>query len=418
MREGSTRLSDPNFSFRFSDTDEEFDGSHSNFSSNEPHGSPMLKSPWYPGTPWSMNNLDDSSCPMNGLVGSLVREEGHIYSLAASGDLLYTGSDSKNIRVWKNMNEFSAFKSNSGLVKAIIISGEKIFTGHHDGRVRVWKASSKNPTHYHRVGTFPSVFGIFKCSMKPMSYIDVRRKHPAVWVKHHDVISCLSLNQEVGLLYSGSWDRTFKVWKMSDGKCVESVKAHEDAVNSVISTAEGFVFTGSADGSVKVWKREGKGRRSLKHIFVKTLLNQDSAVTALAVTKNGSFVYCGTSDGIVNFWVRENQLAHGGALNGHKLAVLCLSTAGSLVFSGSADKMICVWKREGVMHTCMSVLTGHSGPVKCLAVVGEMESTTARRWKVYSGSLDKSIKVWSVSELAPVMQTVTQNGSQIRSAKY
>ncbi|KAH0734091.1 hypothetical protein KY285_009798 [Solanum tuberosum] len=37
------------------------------------------------------------------------------------------------------MKEFSAFKSNSGLVKAIIISGDKIFTGHQDGKVRVWK---------------------------------------------------------------------------------------------------------------------------------------------------------------------------------------------------------------------------------------------------------------------------------------
>ncbi|KAK9080289.1 hypothetical protein SSX86_000047 [Deinandra increscens subsp. villosa] len=421
MREGARRLSDPNFSFQCSDTDEEFNDRHSDFSGNEPEGSPMMKSPWNPdGTPWSMSNLDDSSCPMNGLVGSLVREEGHIYSLAAEGDLLYTGSDSKNVRVWKNMTEFSAFKSNSGLVKAIIVSGEKIFTGHHDGRVRVWKASSKNPTHYHRIGTLPSVYGFFKCSMRP-KIVDVRRKHTAaVWIKHCDVISCLSLDQEVGLLYSGSWDRTFKVWKMSDWKCIESVKAHDDAVNSVISTVEGFVFTGSADGSVKVWKREGKVRKSLKHIFVKTLLNQESAVTALAVSLNGAFVYSGTSDGIVNFWVRENQLAHGGALNGHKLAVLCLSAAGSLVFSGSADKMICVWKREGVMHTCMSVLTGHTGPVKCLAVVREMESTTARRWKVYSGSLDKSIKVWSVSELAPVMQqmSVPSNGNQIRSAKY
>lgn len=59
------------------------------------------------------------------------------------------------------------------------------------------------------------------------------------------------------------------------------------------------------------------------------------------------------------------------------------------MFSGSADKMICVWKREGITHTCLSMLTGHAGPVK---------------WKVYSGSLDKSVKVWTVSEQAPDMQ--------------
>merc|ERR1711971_430618 len=105
-------------------------------------GSPMTMSPWnqvspFTKSPWSF----EEQLPKNGLIGSLVREEGHIYSLAASGDLLYTGSDSKNIRVWKNLKEFTGFKSNSGLVKAIIISGEKIFTGHQDGKIRVWKVS-------------------------------------------------------------------------------------------------------------------------------------------------------------------------------------------------------------------------------------------------------------------------------------
>ena len=39
----------------------------------------------------------DNDLPENCLIGSLVRKEGHIYSLAVSGNLLYTGSDSKNI---------------------------------------------------------------------------------------------------------------------------------------------------------------------------------------------------------------------------------------------------------------------------------------------------------------------------------
>ena len=106
--------------------------------------SPMDKSPWSSQTNVSVpfEDNDDNSSP-NVLLGSLVREEGHIYSLATSGDLLYTGSDSKNIRVWRNQKEFAGFKSNSGLVKAIVISGERIFTGHQDGKIRVWKVSSK-----------------------------------------------------------------------------------------------------------------------------------------------------------------------------------------------------------------------------------------------------------------------------------
>ncbi|GFY86921.1 transducin/WD40 repeat-like superfamily protein [Actinidia rufa] len=366
--------SDPNLSSTASD--DEFAARNSSFSAFDPsrmssEGSPMMMSPWNQTTPFSKSPWSqvEDTAPQNGLISSLVREEGHIYSLAAAGDLLYTGSDSKNIRVWKNMKEFSAFKSNSGLVKAIIICGEKIFTGHQDGKVRVWKIHPKNPSLHKRAGTLPTFMDIFKCSIKPRNYV--------------------------------------AVWRIENSKCLESVKAHDDAVNSVVVTVGGMVFTGSADGTVKVWTREIQGKVT-KHALVDTLLKQECAVTALVVSGSGSVVYCGSSDGLVNFWEREKELSHGGVLKGHKLAVLCLAAAGNLVFSGSADKTICVWRKEGMIHTCLSVLTSHTGPVKCLAVEEDKDSTAGdQKWVVYSGSLDKSVKVWSVSELAPDLHQMT-----------
>ncbi|GAV64242.1 WD40 domain-containing protein [Cephalotus follicularis] len=398
----SSTMNDEDYSLRNSSASAAASPAFYNSSRLSCEGSPMMMSPWNQ-TKSTWTQYEESNLPQNGLIGSLVREEGHIYSLAATKDLLYTGSDSKNIRVWKNMKEFTGFKSNSGLVKAIVISGDKIFTGHQDGKIRVWKISPKNPTVHKRSGTLPTLKDIFKSSIKPSNYVEVRRRRSALWIKHSDAVSCLSLSEDQGLLYSASWDRTLKVWRLSDSKCIESINAHDDAVNSVVATVEGLVFTGSADGTVKVWHREIRGKIT-KHSQVQTLLTQECAVTALAVDTSGSAVYCGSSDGLVNFWEREKQLSHGGVLKGHKLAVLCLAAAGNLVFSGSADKTICVWRRDGSIHTCLSVLTGHTGPVKCLAVEEDRESTSSRndrRWIVYSGSLDKSVKVWSVSELAP-----------------
>ncbi|XP_068317779.1 protein JINGUBANG-like [Pyrus communis] len=371
--------------------------------------SPFNKSPWSA----HMNNNDnnnnasetanDNFSP-NVLMGALVREEGHIYSLAASGDLLYTGSDSKNIRIWKKHNEYSGFKSNSGLVKAIIIAKEKIFTGHQDGKIRVWKVSTKNATH-KRIGTLPTLKNYIKCSMKPSNYVEVRGKSKVLWIKHFDSISCLSLSEDHTLLYSASWDKTFKVWRVSDFKCLESINAHDDAVNALVVGFDGLVFTGSADGTVKIWRKELQGKGT-KHFFSQTLLKQECAVTALAVNPDATIIYCGSSDGLVNFWEREKNLQHGGVLRGHKLAVLCLATAGCLVFSGSADMGICVWRLgpDGE-HICLSVLTGHTGPVKCLAVERDHDQSTSgeTRWIVYSGSLDKSVKMWRISEQAQPM---------------
>ncbi|CAL0304210.1 unnamed protein product [Lupinus luteus] len=386
--------------------------------------SPLIMSPWnqdssspYNNSPWSstasvINHFDDNSDSNRKnsesvLIGSLDREEGHIYSLAVLRDLLYTGSDSKNIRVWKHMKDYTGFKSSSGLIKTIVISGEKIFTGHRDGKIRVWKASNKNPRSYKRVGSMPRFKDYVKSSMNPKNYVEVRPHRTAVKVKHIDAISSLSLDEEEGLLYSGSWDKTLKVWRVSDSKCVESIQAHDDSVNAVVSALGGYVFTGSADGTVKMWKREPKGKKT-KHELDRILLKQQNAVTSLAVNSLSTVIYCGSSDGLVNYWdrdVKNNELTHGGVLNGHKLAVLCLAAAGSnLVFSGSADKNVCVWKREeSGSHSCLSVLTGHTGPVKCIAVKEETEryNDGVQRWTVYTGSLDKSVKVWRVNDNLP-----------------
>ncbi|XAR73931.1 [Myosin heavy-chain] kinase [Bertholletia excelsa] len=413
-------LSDPNYdaeelSRRFSSASEST--SQAIFSQTNANGSQTLPSSWetlFPDSaplwertspvsksPWSshVSCSDDDFYSCTGLMGSLVREEGHIYSLATSGDLLYTGSASKNIRVWKNQKEFSWFKSNSGLVKAIVIAGERIFTGHQDGKIRLWKVSEKNPSVHKRIGTLPTLKAYLKCSINPNNYVEVGRKRNAVWIKHLDALSSLSLSEDQSLLYSASWDKTMKVWRVSDSKCLESVNVHDDAVNSVVAGFDGLVFTGSADGTVKVWRREMQGKGT-KHFFSQILLKQECAITALVINPAATVLYCGSSDGLVNFWHRNKQiLSHGGVLRGHKLAVLCLATAGNIVLSGSADAKICVWVRdEGGEHICLSVLAGHTGPVKCLAVEEDKKKRGAEgHWVVYSGSLDNSVKIWRVS---------------------
>ncbi|CAN8278574.1 unnamed protein product [Cochlearia groenlandica] len=411
-----------------------YDITYVDLSPSDGSSSPLSKSPWSvqidtdieppsthsyekPKSTTKTTSKDESNTSSpNILLGSIVREEGHIYSLATSGDLLYTGSDSKNIRVWKSHVEFSSFKSNSGLVKAIVIAGDKIFTGHQDGKIRVWKASSSSKDQsnlYRRVGTMPNLRDYIRNSMAPSSYFGFARRNrtstSSQGFRHVDAISCLALSEDKRLLYSGSWDKTFKVWRVTDLRCLESVNAHEDAINAVVSGFDGLVFTGSADGTVKVWRREDQAKET-KHFFSETLLKQDCAVTAIAVDQGATLVYCGSSDGTVNFWERDNSMKNGGVLKGHKLAVLCLVAAGNLLFSGSADLVIRVWRRPergggGGEHVCISVLTGHAGPVKCLAVERDQETVSGeRRWIVYSGSLDRSVKMWRVSENSPPVE--------------
>ena len=60
----------------------------------------------------------------------MICEEARLYSVAVFDDLLNTRSDNKNIRLWKHHTEFSGFKFDNCLAKAIIISDERILFGH------------------------------------------------------------------------------------------------------------------------------------------------------------------------------------------------------------------------------------------------------------------------------------------------
>lgn len=386
-------------------SDDESPPSETSTATNSPAhsaaASPFVRSPWIHSSAAVAPSPPDPSSARH--IHSLIRQDGHVYSLAVSDRLLLTGSDSKNIRVWNNLRESGGFKSCSGLVKSIIIHGPKIFTGHQDGKIRVWKRDPKSDG-YKRAGTLPRFKDFLKSSIRPSSYVEVRRHRNAVWLRHFDAVSCLAVDAARGFLYSGSWDRTVKVWRLSDFKCLASVNAHDDAVNAVAAAFGDLVVSGSADGTVRVWEGE---ERTGRLVAVRTLWRGESAVTALAVAEKDGVVYCGASDGLVRFWVGGRRMESGGVLRWHGMAVLCLEAKGGVVVSGSADRTVRVWRREGLgaEHVRVAVLTGHEGPVKCLAVEEDVEGDgeVGGMWMVYSGSLDGSVRVWRVADRPEAM---------------
>ncbi|CAM0875840.1 unnamed protein product [Alopecurus aequalis] len=385
----------------YATTDGDASPTTSRYASSTP---PTPKSPWahFPG-------LGAAAEPgATGLIASLVKEDGHVYSLAATGDVLYTGTDSRNVRVWRDNRELAgSFRTASGLVKAIVVAADgRIFTGHQDGKVRVWRADDAgNPAAHRQVGSLPRLADYLKSAVNPTNYVETQRRgrKREVWLKHSDAVSSLSLDEGAGLLYSASWDRTIKVWRVSDSKCLESVRAHDDAVNTVAAAGfDNVVFTGSADGTVKVWRRKMSAKGgATKHVLETVLRQNETAVTAIAMSAEDRVVYVGSSDGLVTYWHLINgETRYGGVLKGHKMAVMCLAVAGNVVVSGSADRTLCVWLRDGAEHVSLAVLAGHTGPVKCVAMDEEKAAGSSgdRRFVVYSGSLDGSVKVWRLSD--------------------
>ncbi|KAF9612757.1 hypothetical protein IFM89_003767 [Coptis chinensis] len=348
-----------------------------------------------PESPWTLTPIHPtpSASLLYLCVSSLHRQDGNLFSIAVLKGLIFTGSNSTRIRIWKQPEcvEYGYFKTTSGEIRALLAYGNVLFTAHKDYRVRVWNISvSSDNFRSKKIATLP------------------RRNTLLFFPKsnsqqHKSCISCIAYYHAEGLLYTGSWDRTVKTWRLCDKRCVDSFVAHEDNVNAIVVKQEnGCVFTASCDGSVKIWRRVN-GENS--HTLIMTLRFQPSPVKALALSTSAHscILYSGSSDGYINVWEKEKvsgRYNHGGFLQGHRFAILSLITIETLVISGSEDTTIRVWRREegSNIHSCLSVLEGHRGPVRCLAACLEKDQVLLG-YLVYSGSLDGTLKVWRLKVL-------------------
>jgi len=56
-----------------------------------------------------------------------------------------------------------------------------------------------------------------------------------------------------GLLASGSWDKTIKLWNVKTGECIRTLNGHDGMVYSVSFDREGLLASGSWDNTIKLW---------------------------------------------------------------------------------------------------------------------------------------------------------------------
>ncbi|XP_072953153.1 protein JINGUBANG-like [Typha angustifolia] len=356
-------------------------------------------------------------------VTTLKGHSSYISSLAIHGNSLYTGSSDKQIRLWQlpiplepaplqDGPSSSTVAVTKSPIKSLLVSnGNYLFSSHQDHKIRVWRIGGKRKGKL--LAVLPTVTDRILSLASPEKYVEVRRHKRCTWVHHVDAVSALALSHDAVFLYSVSWDRTLKVWRTSDFRCMESVgAAHDDAINAVAVSRDGYVYTGSADTKIKVWKQP-HGER--KHSLVSTLEQHRSAVNALALSPDSFVLYSGACDRSVIVWEGRGcggQMAATGVLRGHKKAILCLATAGELVCSGSADRTVRLWRRgEDKGYSCLAVLEGHGGAIKSLAVAGAAADfytdgssghETNSAYFVCSGGMDCDVKVWKL--LVPSFQ--------------
>ena len=65
-----------------------------------------------------------------------------------------------------------------------------------------------------------------------------------------------------GPLFTGSWDRTARVWDTRTGKTIQTLEGHTGTVNAVCDLGDGQVLTGSTDNTARVWEHRHPAKPS------------------------------------------------------------------------------------------------------------------------------------------------------------
>ncbi|KAJ4792749.1 zinc finger WD40 repeat protein 1 [Rhynchospora pubera] len=202
---------------------------------------------------------------------------------------------------------------------------------------------------------------------------------------HEKAVTAIALPSG-GKLYSGSKDMTIKVWDCETGQCAATISTGCE-VGCMISE-EAWLFVGIPD-SIKVW--------NTKTGIEMTLPGPVGQVYALVAAND--MLFAGTQDSRILVWrfnVATNCFEPATSLVGHRLAVISLAVGGARLYSGSMDNTIKAWDLSTLQ--CIQTISDHSNAVMSLLYWDQF---------LLSCSLDNTVKVWFTNNQEQLEVTYT-----------
>ncbi|XP_065436167.1 kinesin-like protein KIF21B isoform X4 [Chrysemys picta bellii] len=183
---------------------------------------------------------------------------------------------------------------------------------------------------------------------------------------HSKPVLCVDATNE--LLFSGSKDRSCKMWNLVTGQDIASLKGHPNNVVSIkYRSHSGLVFTVSTS-YIKVWDI------------------RDSAKCIRTLTSSGQVI---SGDACAGTTTRTIASVQGE----HQINQIALNPTGTMLYA-AAGNSVRIWELNRLQP--IGKLTGHIGPVMCLTV----NQTASNHDLVVTGSKDHYVKQLP-SELLP-----------------
>nr|XP_015006928.1 kinesin-like protein KIF21A isoform X12 [Macaca mulatta] len=260
--------------------------------------------------------------------------------------------------------------------------------------------SSLSEVHRGIINPFPASKGI---RAFPLQCIHIAEGHTKA-------VLCVDSTDD--LLFTGSKDRTCKVWNLVTGQEIMSLGGHPNNVVSVkYCNYTSLVFTVSTS-YIKVWdiRDSAKCIRTLTSSGQVTLGDACSASTSrtvaipsgenqinqIALNPTGTFLYAASGNAVRMWDLKRFQST--GKLTGHLGPVMCLtvdqiSNGQDLIITGSKDHYIKMFDvTEGALGTVSPTHNfepPHYDGIEALTIQGD---------NLFSGSRDNGIKKWDLTQ--------------------
>ncbi|XP_041591795.1 kinesin-like protein KIF21A isoform X13 [Vulpes vulpes] len=260
--------------------------------------------------------------------------------------------------------------------------------------------SSLSEVHRGIINPFPASKGI---RTSPLQCIHIAEGHTKA-------VLCVDSTDD--LLFTGSKDRTCKVWNLVTGQEIMSLGGHPNNVVSVkYCNYTSLVFTVSTS-YIKVWdiRDSAKCIRTLTSSGQVTLGDACSASTSrtvaipsgenqinqIALNPTGTFLYAASGNAVRMWDLKRFQST--GKLTGHLGPVMCLtvdqiSNGQDLIVTGSKDHYIKMFDvTEGALGTVSPTHNfepPHYDGIEALTIQGD---------NLFSGSRDNGIKKWDLAQ--------------------
>ncbi|KAK4511100.1 uncharacterized protein ATC70_012311 [Mucor velutinosus] len=217
------------------------------------------------------------------------------------------------------------------------------------------------------------------------------------------------LNFNCRILASGSADSTIKIWNFHTGECF-TLSGHTKAVNHVsIQKDSTTLVSSSEDGSIRIWDLEKRAcaRVLSGHMapvqtaipsmpgFLHTFFKQQTKkpIFIKRISSSGSGSSDEEEDVAANALIRRRGSNSSNTSDNSNSSTVsdCDRSSEQVVISGSLDNTIKVWSLE--TGECLQTLFGHVQGIWTLAY---------DKLRLVSGSNDGSLKLWDIESGLPM----------------